>query len=403
MRQEGLEQAKSLIQIGKRHEAGLILARLLKDDLTNAEVWYTFAQCVEEEEYQIECLHRALRYRPDYVDAQTALSGFTSVVSAGRVRTSSDLPPLPTAKPETVVRMATSQQQTPKMTTKVTLADPVRVQTHSRPAGDSTTKIAEYYSGMNKVDQFFFYLFFIFFALSVLTIIFAKNTHWWSYLIFALLGIFAFKQVIDAFEFEKDSRLKKYTYAKGAIGELEVGRILDSLGPNFCVWHDFPSAHGNIDHIVLSKKGRLFMVETKAHSGEVTLEGGKLLLNGRAASKDMIKQCLNNLYDLKNEVKERTGKDVWVSPILVFTNAFVHYGAPIRNIRVVNKGYLIRVIQEINSEGGREALLWKDINILDDLFSSGENQSVELHNQNFERIAGWGKGDFAERRSQKGA
>ncbi|WP_157895024.1 nuclease-related domain-containing protein [Verrucomicrobium sp. GAS474] len=53
---------------------------------------------------------------------------------------------------------------------------------------------------------------------------------------------------------------------QGAAGEELVGSLLDALPKEeWRVLHDVKSKFGNIDHIVLHRRGHLFLIETKSH------------------------------------------------------------------------------------------------------------------------------------------
>ena len=82
------------------------------------------------------------------------------------------------------------------------------------------------------------------------------------------------------------------------------------------------------------------MVETKAHGGRVTFQGGQMLINGRRPEKDFIVQVLRNTYWVRDEIKRQTGKEVWVHAVLVFANAFVDEHGPIRSVQVMNRNDL---------------------------------------------------------------
>jgi hypothetical protein len=145
---------------------------------------------------------------------------------------------------------------------------------------------------------------------------------------------------------------------RGARGEEQIGEILSGLGEEYAVLHDVVSPYGNIDHIVLSKEHGIFLIETKAHSGTVDATGDNLLVNGKPPEKDFIKQTLSNTYWLREKVKEVTGGTAWITPILVFTNAFVKSSRPIKGIRVVNKKYLLAAIQRCSNRGNMSADIW---------------------------------------------
>src|SRR5260221_14180311 len=81
---------------------------------------------------------------------------------------------------------------------------------------------------------------------------------------------------------------------RGAKGEELFGSILEELGDGFRVFHDLPSPYGNIDHLVLSKEKGLFLIETKAHGGRVTVVDGELRVNQCPPEKDFIGQVMRN-------------------------------------------------------------------------------------------------------------
>ena len=69
----------------------------------------------------------------------------------------------------------------------------------------------------------------------------------------------------------------------GAIGELEVGRVLDRLGDEWLVIHAVPvgAAGSDIDHVVVGPAG-VFTINSKYHEGMKVWVGGKtLMVNGQ--------------------------------------------------------------------------------------------------------------------------
>lgn len=133
---------------------------------------------------------------------------------------------------------------------------------------------------------------------------------------------------------------------RGARAEEKVASLLLGLETeNFHVLHDIPSRYGNIDHIVISK-ANVFLVETKSHPGKVELRTGRLLINGKPPEKDFLAQALKNAYWLREMIQTMTGQRVWVTPIIVFTNAFVPFGKPIKGVEVINKRYLIERLRK---------------------------------------------------------
>lgn len=157
---------------------------------------------------------------------------------------------------------------------------------------------------------------------------------------------------------------------RGAQGEEQIGSLLESLGDDYFVIHDVESAYGNIDHVVISKLGEVFLIETKAHGGRVSSANGQLLLNGHTPEKDFIGQTLRNTYWLKDKIHSDIGLDVWINSILVFTNAFVERIAPIKEVTVINRRYLTAALQKKVASPSGSALWENRENILASLYGA---------------------------------
>lgn len=157
-----------------------------------------------------------------------------------------------------------------------------------------------------------------------------------------------------------DKKLKEEKRAiRGARSEEKIGEMLDGLPEGFLVLHDIESPYGNIDHIVISRSNGVFLIETKAHGGKVTVEGDKLLVNRKLPEKDFIAQVLNNSFWLKKELSDLIGPTPWITPILVFTNAFVVSSKPIKNVRIMNKKYLVSALNRQGSKSSSNDQIWE--------------------------------------------
>jgi hypothetical protein len=175
---------------------------------------------------------------------------------------------------------------------------------------------------------------------------------------FVLLLVMAV--IIRISENQIDYKLKEEKHAiRGARGEEDIGDILAELSEDYDVIHDVESPYGNIDHIVLSRFGDVFLIETKAHGGRVEVESGELLVNGRIPEKNFITQVLNNSYWLRDEINKITGKKPWINAILVFTNAFVVRTGPTKNVTIVNKKYLITTINRMTNPKPGISSIWE--------------------------------------------
>lgn len=148
-------------------------------------------------------------------------------------------------------------------------------------------------------------------------------------------------------------------YNRGAVGEEQVGQLLGQLSSDFVVMHDVVSPYGNIDHIVYDKRGNIFMLETKSHGGSVKAWGDQLLLNGHAFEKDIVGQCQKNAIWIRKKVEGRLHLNAWITAVLVFTNAFVEFGNPIKKVHYMNKKFLVPFIQRTNTGSPAGLKLWE--------------------------------------------
>ncbi len=145
---------------------------------------------------------------------------------------------------------------------------------------------------------------------------------------------------------------------RGARGEETIEDILASLGPTFCVFHDIKCLYGNIDHLVLSQSHGIFLLETKAHHGPVKVIDEHLLVNGKSPEKDFIAQTTQNVYWLKDKLDLTYGLNVWITPIIVFTDAFVSWTKPVKGVHIINKKFLIDELSRGHSNTAA-ASLWE--------------------------------------------
>jgi hypothetical protein len=157
-----------------------------------------------------------------------------------------------------------------------------------------------------------------------------------------------------------DKKLKEEKRAiRGARAEEKIGEMLAELPEGYFVLHDIGSPYGNIDHIVISRSNGVFLIETKSHGGKITVEGDTLLVNSKLPEKDFIAQALNNSFWLKKEISDLIGPTPWITPILVFTNAFVVPSKPIKNVRIINKKHLISALTRQGSRNSSNDQIWE--------------------------------------------
>jgi Nuclease-related domain len=153
--------------------------------------------------------------------------------------------------------------------------------------------------------------------------------------IVALLPILIILPALKGIGRRIDRSIKEERRAvRGAKGEELIGSILEELGEDFLVFQDLPSPYGNINHLVLSKRTDLFLIETKAHGGRVNVLNGDLRINQHPPEKDFIAQVVRNTAWLSEQLEAKLSTKVWIEPILVFANAYVERCEPIRNVQI---------------------------------------------------------------------
>jgi hypothetical protein len=124
---------------------------------------------------------------------------------------------------------------------------------------------------------------------------------------------------------------------RGAVGEEEVGRLLDELGARgWHAIHDVSLGRGNVDHIAIGPGG-VFTVETKSHPGPVRVARVHGSVLGQAQAQ-------------RRAIERATGAHV--EPLLVFSRAWVDRPLSRRKgVRVVPArmlpGYLDRQPQRL--------------------------------------------------------
>jgi len=168
------------------------------------------------------------------------------------------------------------------------------------------------------------------------------------------LGVlfFVFKAVMNPLESQIDTKIAEEKQAiRGAVAEEKMEMILDQLGDEHLVLHDIRCEFGNIDHIVLSKRHGVFLIETKAHGGKVAVVDSTIRVNGKPPEKNFISQTLRNTYWLAEQLQKLTGIKPWVSSFIVFTTGFVERSPRIKGITITNKKFLVQ-----NMRGVRKSM-----------------------------------------------
>ncbi|MEJ2254163.1 MAG: nuclease-related domain-containing protein [Nitrospirota bacterium] len=155
--------------------------------------------------------------------------------------------------------------------------------------------------------------------------------------------------------------------SKGARAEEQIGALLRELSDDHVVFHDIKSPYGNIDHVIINEKNQVFLIETKSHHGEVTREKDKLLVNHKMPEKDFISQAVKNTFWLKKAIEEKASSRVFITSMVVFTNASVRITGPLKKILVINKNDLLKTIADTPHRSARSLTYSRLFEVIADL------------------------------------
>ncbi len=113
----------------------------------------------------------------------------------------------------------------------------------------------------------------------------------------------------------------------GLDGERVVGEFLELFREDGArVFHDLIGDNFNVDHVLICEQG-VFVVETKTYSkpkdGRVVFDGKKILIDGYDSEAKLLIQARAEASWVKKILKDSTGKNVNVQPIIVFPGWFV--------------------------------------------------------------------------------
>jgi len=128
------------------------------------------------------------------------------------------------------------------------------------------------------------------------------------------------------YKFSKTIKIIK-SLKLGRDGERIVAEILDELrSQGFTVFHDIVANNFNIDHTIITPHG-IFTIETKTFSksseGRIFCKNDNIIAGNKNLGNKIISQAESESKWLKSMLKESTGKDFYVMPVIVFPGWFV--------------------------------------------------------------------------------
>lgn len=132
----------------------------------------------------------------------------------------------------------------------------------------------------------------------------------------------------------------------GIQGERCVGHSLDRLrADGYEVVHDIPEDGYNIDHVLVGPTG-VFAIETKARSkpvgrdADIVYDGESIRVDGQLPDRDPIKQATAAADRVRQILRETTGHEVAVRPVVIYPGWYVRLTRRRPRVWVVNETYL---------------------------------------------------------------
>ena len=173
------------------------------------------------------------------------------------------------------------------------------------------------------------------------------------------LAFLSFIQPLFIFPFlfvkSKGEKLLKRSdkFYNGRHGEYDVCDELQKLPDSYLIFQDvnLDNMRGNIDFVVVGPTG-ICAIEVKSQRGKIDSE--------RLNKESFLKQAMNEAMNIHEYLGKNTGKDFFVTPILVFSRASVRFGlAPINKVYVVGKKWLNELVLS-----GKDKLFPEEIKML---------------------------------------
>ena len=109
----------------------------------------------------------------------------------------------------------------------------------------------------------------------------------------------------------------------GAEAEKRTAKALRRLTKRgWVVMHDLPDDYGNRDHVAIAPSGKIFLLDTKAPGGRITIEHGVLRVRwledpDDGYDKDLTPRMKGAAFGLANDLAAALPHRPWVTPVVV--------------------------------------------------------------------------------------
>lgn len=137
---------------------------------------------------------------------------------------------------------------------------------------------------------------------------------------------------------------------RGMKGERAVGQSLEKLrADGYDVFHDLPGKGFNVDHALVGPGG-VYTVETKTvykpirGSTQIEYDGERVMINGFSPDRDPINQAKAQANFVKTLLKDKTGKEFPVRPVVLYPGWFVSKIPPGALVWVLHEKAFVKFI-----------------------------------------------------------
>ena len=128
-------------------------------------------------------------------------------------------------------------------------------------------------------------------------------------------------------------------------GQARMDQYLSKLPRTYQILREIRYPGGVIHRIVVGPTG-VFVLHAQHEEGEVLMRENGPYLNGRPLSGSYAVRLFREAFWVKDVIKERTGMELYIRPVLTFTRAFVMVTRPHRGMHIVSASYLPRFLRK---------------------------------------------------------
>jgi len=140
-------------------------------------------------------------------------------------------------------------------------------------------------------------------------------------------------------------------YFQGVQGEIAVGQLLEEpRGNGYHVFHDIPSANGNVDHVPIGPGG-VFVIETKTNSkprareSKVIYDGKRVTVDGHSPDRDPVTQVKAAAALIDQIIQRGLTRSLPIRSVLLYVRWFVDPMPKGSDIWVMNEKTLLKWVR----------------------------------------------------------